>query len=263
MCKRISLFVLLVLMFGLSSVPILHAYKGTVTVAFPQEPPTMDPNITTNTIGFIGWSWSYDTLVKYDMYTKKPRPWLAEKWEKISPTKIKFYLRKDAVFSDGSPVTADAVAFSLGRVRNPKFKSRQKSYYKAWVKFEPVGKKEVILHLKSPDNGLYGILGRAFSITNPKAKAKGRRYLARNTMGSGPYILKSWSKGTKMVFEANPTWWGNKQYPNRPKRLVLRRIIEQTTRVKALLKGEVDIIQGVSAHLIPQIKNIAFLLLTL
>ncbi len=255
MSKRLCLVFLMVLLFGVSSVPIALGAKGTVTVAFPQEPPTMDPNITTNAIGFINWSWSYDTLIKYDMETRKPRPWLAVRWEKLSPTKIKFYLRKDAVFSDGSPVTGAAVAFSLNRIRKKEFKSRQRAYYKGWDRFEPVGKKAVILHLKSPDNGLFGLINRAFLVTNPKAEAKGRRYLARNTMGSGAYILKSWSKGTKMVFEANPKWWGNKEYPNRPQTIVLRRIIEQTTRVKALLTGEVDFIQGVSAHLIPQIKN--------
>ena len=259
MCKRFFTGLFIVFFLGVAVVPITDAYKGTVTVALPQEPPTMDPNITTNAIGFMLWSWSYDTLVKYDMLTKTVKPWLVDKWEKISPTKIKFHIRDDAVFTDGTPVTSEAVVYSYKRVHNPKLKSRQRVYYKSWKEIEIVDAKNFILHLKYPNNGMFGMLSRVFSITNPKASAKGKddgkRHLARNTMGSGPYILKSWSKGSKMVFEANPKWWGNKQYPNRPKTVVMRRIIEQTTKVKALLKGEVDIISAVEAHLLPQIRS--------
>jgi len=258
MCKKMCFFLLVVLFLGVSFVPVTNAYKGSITVALPQEPPTMDPNITTNAIGFMLWSWSYDTLLKYDMLTKTVKPWLVDKWEKVNPTKVKFHIREDAVFADGSPVTSEAVLYSYNRVHNPKLKSRQRKYYKSWKKIEIVDSKNFILHLKYPNNGMFGMLSRVFSVTNPKAATKkgdGKRYLARNTMGSGPYILKSWNKGTKMVFEANPKWWGNKRYPNRPKTVVMRRIIEQTTRVKSLLKGEVDIISGVEAHLIPQIKS--------
>ncbi|MBT3434474.1 MAG: hypothetical protein HOC91_10720 [Nitrospinaceae bacterium] len=259
MVKKIGLFLLVVLFLGVSIVPVTNAYKGSIAVALPQEPPTMDPNITTNAIGFMLWSWSYDTLVKYDMLTKTVKPWLVDKWEKVNPTTVKFHIREDAVFADGSPVTSQAVVFSYNRVHNPKLKSRQRVYYKSWKKIEIVDAKNFILHLKYPNNGMFGMLSRVFSITNPKAAAKGKgegkRYLARNTMGSGPYLLKSWSKGTKMVFEANPKWWGNKDYPNRPKTVVMRRITEQTTKVKALLKGEVDIVSAVEAHLLPQISS--------
>ncbi len=105
------LFLLVVFFLGVSFVPITNAYKGSITVALPQEPPTMDPNITTNAIGFMLWSWSYDTLLKYDMLTKTVKPWLVDKWEKVSPTKVKFHIRDDAVFADGSPVTSEAVVF--------------------------------------------------------------------------------------------------------------------------------------------------------
>ena len=58
-----------------------------------------------------------------------------------------------------------------------------------------------------------------------------------------------------MVFEANPTWWGNSLYPDRPKTVVLRTIKESTTRVKALLVGEVDAIMRVAAQEVPEIKR--------
>ncbi len=58
-----------------------------------------------------------------------------------------------------------------------------------------------------------------------------------------------------MVFEANPDWWGNSMYPDRPKTLTLRSIREGTTRVKALATGEVDVITGVAPHFVPEIQG--------
>ncbi|MFC1491676.1 ABC transporter substrate-binding protein [Nitrospinota bacterium] len=255
MRKKIGLVLFMILFCGVAAAPLAHSFKGTVTVGLPQEAPTMDPNITTNAIGFLLWGWAYDSLVKYDMYTKKFNPWLAEKWKRVGPTAYKFWLRKDAKFADGTPVTAEAVKLSMDRIQDPKLKSRQRRYYKAWKSFEIIDDHTFIWHLKWSDNGLLGLLNRAFLIINPKAKGKGKADIARNTYGGGAYVLKSWSKGTKMIFEPNPHWWGNSKYPNRPKKIIVRRILEQTTRVKALLTGEVDIIQGVAAHLLPQIDK--------
>ncbi|MFC1491017.1 ABC transporter substrate-binding protein [Nitrospinota bacterium] len=251
--KWMALF--LVLVFGMVGAPLADAYKGTVKIALPADAPTMDPNITSNAIGFMIWGWAYDTLLKYDMSTNKRIPWLATKWKRLSPTKIKFWLRKGAKFSDGTPVTTAAVQYTMNRIMNPKLKSRQRGYFKAWKKFEIIDDHTFIWHQKWSDNGLYGRLDRWFLLINPKSKGVDKTIIARNTFGGGAYILKSWSKGRKMDFEANPHWWGNSLYPNRPKRIILRRIVEQTTRVKALLRGEVDFIQGVGAQFLPQMKK--------
>jgi peptide/nickel transport system substrate-binding protein len=75
-----------------------------------------------------------------------------------------------------------------------------------------------------------------------------------NPVAGGPYILKSWTKSQKMVLEANPTWWANDKFPDRPQTVVMRPIAEATTRVKSLLAGEIDIAHKVLPHFIPQVK---------
>ncbi|MFC1491475.1 ABC transporter substrate-binding protein, partial [Nitrospinota bacterium] len=253
--RRKWMALLLVLVFGMVGPPVADAYKGKLTVALPGEPPTMDPNITSNTIGFMAWNWSYDTLVKSETGTGKIVPWLATKWKKLGPTKYKFWLRKGVKFTDGTPFTAAAVKYSMGRIQNPKLKSRQRAYFKPFKRIEIIDDHTFIYHQKWPDNGLFTRLHRQFLIISPKTKGIPKAKIARNTFGSGAYILKSWTRGTKMVFEANPNWWGNSRYPDRPKTLVLRRIVEQTTRVKALLRGEVDLIWRIAPQFFPQIKQ--------
>ncbi|MBI4251283.1 MAG: hypothetical protein HY618_02395, partial [Candidatus Tectomicrobia bacterium] len=77
-----------------------------VIIVLPSETPTMHPLTESNFIGTITWRWAYDTLVSSETGTGKVGPWLAEKWEKLGPTQTKFWPRKDAKFSDGTPVTA-------------------------------------------------------------------------------------------------------------------------------------------------------------
>lgn len=253
---RRAVFVLMVLSFFLIGSPMAGAAdKDTVTIALSGEPPTMDPHRTSNFVGTMVWRWSYDTLISSETGTGKLTPWLAEKWELIngSSKDVKFWLRKDAVFPDGSPVRSQDVAYSMSRVLKA---ARQAPYFKSFDRIEIIDDKTFIWHNKAPDNGMFNRLTRWAGIMSEKmSKGKDRATLSRETFGSGPYIVKSWTKGSKMVFTVNPTWWGNKIYPKRPKTVVLRRISEAATRVKALEAGEVDVIWGVMPQFVDQLKK--------
>ncbi len=244
--------IVLALAFLAIGAPSVYAAKSQITVALTGEPPTMDPHRTSNFIGAMVWRWSYDTLLTAERGTGKIGPWLATKWKQISPTAIKFWLRKDANFADGSPVTSEAMKYTLSRVLKA---TRQRPYFKTFDRIEIIDDKTFIWHNKVPDNGIFNRLTRWAGAISLKSKGKDRATLSRNTFGSGPYILKSWTKGRKMVFEANPNWWGNKDYPKRPKTIILRRIPESATRVKALVTGEVDVIWGVMPQFIPELKK--------
>ena len=58
-----------------------------------------------------------------------------------------------------------------------------------------------------------------------------------------------------MVFDANPNWWNNKNFPKRPQRIVLRRIRESATRAKALQAGEIQVAWGIMPQFIPQLEK--------
>jgi peptide/nickel transport system substrate-binding protein len=253
MRKWIILF--LVFLFGIVGAPSVNANRDVVTIALTGEPPTMDPHLASNAIAVMLWRWSYDTLISSETGTGKHVPWLAERWEKLGPTKVKFWLRKGVKFSDGTPLTSSAVKYSISRIVNPKNKSRQRVYFKAFDRIEIINDHTFIWHSNVADNGLFNRLTRWAHIISPKTKGMDKATISRNTFGSGPYILKTWTKGVRMVFEANPNWWAKDKYPHRPKTIVLRRMKESTTRVKALLTGEVDLIRGVSPYIIPQIEK--------
>src|SRR5215510_7375603 len=60
----------------------------------------------------------YEGLVRFDK-DFKVLPCLATAWQQVSPTQVRFTLRKNVKFHDGSPFTADDVVFSYGRILQP------------------------------------------------------------------------------------------------------------------------------------------------
>jgi peptide/nickel transport system substrate-binding protein len=252
---RILSAVLIALSLAWGGGPAQAAPLDKVTIVLTSETPTMSPHTESNFIGTIIWRWAYDTLVSIETGTGKVVPWLAERWEKLGPTQMKFYLRKDAKFSDGTPVTSAAVKYSIDHIVAPETKSRQLTYFKEYKTIEIIDDHTFIWHSKSIDNGLLHRIARWGHVVNPKTKGKGVEVFAQATYGSGPYVMKSWTKGQRMILEASPTWWGKAKHPNMPKTVIVRAIPERATRVKALLADEVDIVAGVPPHLIPQIRE--------
>jgi peptide/nickel transport system substrate-binding protein len=243
-----------VLVFLALGVPPADAAQGQVSIALTGEPLTMDPHIQSEFIGTMIWPWACDNLIQSKGEEGGFKPWLAEKFERIDAKTWKFTIRKDAKFFDGTPVTAEAVKFSLERILDPKVKSRLVVYFKSIDRVETPDTHTAILHLKSPDNGILNLLQRWGHVVSPKVKDMDSAAISREPHCSGPYVLKEWTKGQRMVFEANPAWWGNALYPNRPKTVILRSIKESTTRVKALISDEMDVITGVEPHFVPEIK---------
>ena len=79
---------------------------------------TLDPHsqnhATTNAILMHG----YEGLTRYNA-KYEVEPALATKWTYVSPTQVRFDLRKGVKFHDGTPFTADDVVFSFGRIKQP------------------------------------------------------------------------------------------------------------------------------------------------
>ena len=179
-------------------------------------------------------------------------PGLAERWETPEPTRWRFYLRQNVKFSDGTPFTADDVVFSADRVRAPgsNFATRVPSGAKA-VK---VDDHTVDFVLPSPNPILHYtwdtwyIMSKAWSEKNgatapTPASASTPSYASLNALGTGPYTIESHQPGVKTVFKKNPNYWG--KIEGNIDEIVFTPIANDSTRVSALLSGEVDVIEPV------------------
>lgn len=206
----------------------------------------------------------YEALVEYNSQTQKPEPSLAAKWERINPKQLRVSLREGVTFSDGSPLTADDVKFSLERAKAKT--SGFVVYTQGINRVEVVNPTTVDIFSDVPNPVLVNQLTELRIMSKPWAeknnstvpkdiKAKDENYAHRHALGTGPLVLESWSPDSRLVLKANPHWWGKGKYPTNVTEAVYTPIKSDATRTAALLSGEVDFIIDPSMNDLQRIKQ--------
>jgi peptide/nickel transport system substrate-binding protein len=154
-------------------------------------------------------------------------------------------------FSDGSPLTADDVVFSIMRAMAKT--SNYAVYTQGIDKAVKVDDNTVDLILKGPNPVLLNqltelrIMSKAWAEKNKSVEPKDIRtkdesYAHRNAMGTGPYTVKEWQPDQKLVLVKNPLWWGWKDAKTNVTEIIYTPIKSEATRAAALMSGEVDFV---------------------
>ena len=165
-------------------------------------------------------------------------------WSNSDDFKIwTFKLRPDVKFHDGTPFNAAAVKWNFDRQKDPKNNCRCAFYIANILSVEAKDDLTVVYTLKDPAVNFPALLTRPdqnSTIHSPTAiQAKGDDY-NRNPVGTGPFVLKSWTAGDRMVVERNPNYW-NKGMPHLD-RVVLRPLPDSQSRFASLKSGETDLV---------------------
>ncbi len=215
---------------------------------FPSLYPVISPESSAN-FGFAYWTRNfYDTLVDYNAEGEMVGA-LAESWE-VSEDGLTytFHLREGVKFSDGTPLTADAVKQSIA-ASQLNLGNYVGNYGKIGVLIastEAVDDNTFILTLTNPYYGALNDLTfcMAYSIVNPKAFEGGaenaRTNCAQATMGTGAYMFDSEADGV-YTFVRNPYYWG--EAPE-IEAFQIKVIDDNAAKILALQSGEVDILIG-------------------
>jgi peptide/nickel transport system substrate-binding protein len=142
-------------------------------------------------------------------------PLLATSWKYDEPAlKYTFQIREGVKFWDGTPMTPEDVAFSLGRHIDPKVGSQIGAYFANVGSWTVTGKNEVTAHLKKPDplvaNALpfAPILSKAF--VEKVGKKLGTPGSTVSIMGTGPFKITAFPSSTAATVERNDGYWGKK-----------------------------------------------------
>lgn len=199
-----------------------------------------------NTIGFLNHV--YEGLVRYNDELEI-EPALAESWEIIESTRVRFYLRRGVSFHNGNPFTADDVVASVMRAIHPD--SPVKSNLPSVEVAEKVNEHTVDLVLSGTDPILLNYLTNivildhewmeAHDALEPADMRKGKEnYAVANANGTGPFMLESRQPDAKTVLVVNPDWWDEPEH--NLTRIEFTPIASDATRIAALLSGELDFI---------------------
>src|SRR4030095_10866533 len=148
-----SRFLIRCLVVGLAAalVPAADAQKrgGTLTIVRPTDPVSLDPTLETTAPG----AWVYFNMLEGLLTLDdkmQVKPALATSYEVMSPTKVRFKLRPNVKFHDGTPLNAEAVRFTFDRALNGKPPARWASLAGSLAGAEVVDNLTVDLVTKEP-----------------------------------------------------------------------------------------------------------------
>lgn len=183
----------------------------------------------------------YEGLVKLDQEGKIV-PLLAKSWEVSDDRKTyTFDLQEGAKFSNGSPFDAEAVKFSIDRVKSDAWKVSLKSNMDVVRRVKVLSPTKVAVELKKPSNGwLFQMTTRIGAMYTPDGVAD----LPTKPVGTGPYVLKRRTRGDSIVLAQNPAYWGDKPAM---KEVTLKYFKDGTALNNAMLSGAIDVVGDVQA----------------
>jgi peptide/nickel transport system substrate-binding protein len=213
-------------------------YPNTITIGFLADAKRLLPLLASDSASGEISGHIFNGLTKYDKNIKIIGD-LAESWD-ISPDglKITFHLRKGVKWHDGVEFTSDDIIFTYKTVTNPNIPTPYSSIYGPVEKVEAIDKYTVKVTYKEPyapalESWGMGIIPKHYlegkDLTSPE--------INRNPIGTGPYKLKEWVTGQKIVLEAFDDYFEKR--PNIDK--FMARIIPDTATMFLELKfGGID-----------------------
>jgi peptide/nickel transport system substrate-binding protein len=172
-------------------------------------------------------------------------PGLAESWNVSDDGKTVTLTLRDAKFSDGSPITADDVVFSLLRVRDLP-DSAYSAPLQQMADAKAIDAKTVEITLKTvfaPFIGNLEVFNTGIVSKADVEKRGEKEAFAGAPVTSGPYMVKEWKPNDRLVLAANPNYWRTGYPKNDGAELI--EVGDENTRVTMMISGDVDAVRGV------------------
>ena len=230
----ISIFIFMLVYFsiGCRSSNYASGNQTTLVVGINTDPRHLDPRIGTDKMSYNFHRLIYSGLLQKDKSERLIGD-LAQEWEWVSPTKLKFVLKKDITFHSGKPLTAHDIVATYESIFEGWISTPKRGAYRNFKSVKAVNTYEVLFELEKPDasalvNLTLGIVPRELArnpITHP--------------IGTGPYRYVSGERERAYHLEAYPYYYGHQPYF---RSLILRVIPDPTVRWLELMKGSIDIV---------------------
>lgn len=212
------------------------------------DPADVDDGESVNTLSQV-----LEGLVRFRSGTLEIEPCLAERLPDISPDGLTytFALRQGVVFHDGTPLTAEAAAWTFHRQMRPDHPGRPpgaifeywNSLYQDIVEVKATGPLTLEIRLRQPNAALLSSLA-IFPAHLISPNSPGDERMQRHPIGTGPYRFVSWSPNQAIVLEANPDYW-DPSHAAGFKRLVQKVVPENSVRLLELKAGNIHGLDGI------------------
>ena len=213
--RRLAACLGLIVAGGLAAAPVNAATRGgSLTFARQADCLYLDPvHISINADIWMALN-IYDMLILPTLDGKGLRPGLATAYD-VAPDglSVTLKMRPDIKFGDGSPITLEDVKWSLERASNQDSGGTFAFLLSAIDHVDTAAPDTVVVRLKHPDPAILqalatfnaAIVSKTLLMAAPGATLDDKsKAFAEHPIGSGPYLVKSWTHNSEMVLERNP-----------------------------------------------------------
>ena len=199
----------------------------------------------------------YDGLVGHTL-DGKVVPQLATSWRRVGPAVYDFTLRPGVKFHNGDPVTADDVVFTFQRVLTPGaiagYSSTRKDLLGPVAQVKKLDDAHVrfVYRAAFPEPLVLQALVHFQVVPQKYVQQVGEPGFIARPVGAGPFRFVRGALNSEIVLERYDGYWAG---PAKLRQVIFRMMPEPSTRIAALLSGEVQVIQEVPPDLVERLKG--------
>jgi peptide/nickel transport system substrate-binding protein len=225
-------------------------HGGTLNCSFNADPRSLDPHMTTTHAASIIQCNIYNTLVRWNKEMNKLEPDLAESYSRPDDLTYVFKLRKGIRFHNIPPVngrelTSEDIKYSIERAagmhgKKSLFMNRSR-FEDKFASIDTPDKYTVIFKTKEPYAALINYLSGFSSSIVPKEAVEEFGDVKRNAIGTGPFMLKDYVRGSYVHLVKNPNYF-KKGLPYLDE-VRIKIMPDAGSVTSALLAGDLDVTQ--------------------
>jgi peptide/nickel transport system substrate-binding protein len=239
---------------------------GTLRLGESDEPDGLNPMFANNDASLLADGMIYSYILRIDgdgnyvpdLATSVPT--LANGGISPDQKTITLHLRKNAKWSDGTPLTAADWLFTYHSVFNSNNNVKSQYGWSAISSATAPDPYTLVIKLKEPTVAVLGILGPGGSGFPPLPEHLLRSYPDLNSvpfndapLSSGPYILTAWNHGSSLEFAPNPYYFRGKP---KLQKVIWKVIPDAATLFNALRTHDVDVLAEVDENSIPDLNQV-------
>ncbi len=233
--KKWWLLCLLLIVMSISVLPAA-AQDNVLVMARAADTTGLDPHTQTAFASFRLLELIYEPLVDLDA-DLNIIPALAESWAfNDDATVLTLNLRPGVTFHDGSAMTSEDVRATFERILNEETAAAARANYLSIESIDTPDDTTVIFNLSAPDVPLLTALATVNAAIVPSEMIEGGDFNS-TAVGTGPFVLDSWTPEEVTMLSANADWWGEGPFIDG---IEIRIIPDEASILAALRAGEID-----------------------
>ncbi len=238
-----------------------QSIKDTIVVGWEAEESTLDPSKARGAHELRFGLNVFETMWRLEGGSPQIKPSLGTQWRVSEDGKEwTFTVRSDARFHDGTPLRAQDIQWANDRWMDPNHPFYDPPYgsieffLRGLEKVRAIDDRTVRFYLKRPDAAFDSNLVLPYSgAVSPTAfKKLGKEQFALKPVGTGPWKVVEWRKGTRLILERNSAHWDT---PPILRRMIIKPIPEDAVRLAQLKTGEADAVVALPPQFIPEVES--------